>query len=348
MASTSLFPDLLGDTIVDVSVIHAGQITLPTKHLITEPVPSHDNFNAPCFSFLVENKAKKEKLLFDLGLTKAWREKFPPAIVGMVESLEVDLHIEKDVADHLHEAEIPLKSINSIIWSHHHIDHIGDPSLFPSSTSLIVGPGFKSDKTIFPGYPTNPDAKTADDAFRGREVVELDFSQVSLEIGGFPAMDYFGDGSFFLLQTKGHTHDHISALARTKKDKFIFLGGGVAHHAGEFRPTAQLPLPDEMCCRSVIERSHPRKGANLEDYRTIPFYQASPEINASMADAEATVKKLQAFDASAEVFVIIAHDKDLLGILPDFPIKINDWDSKGYKPLGRWRFLEDFSRRPSD
>lgn len=110
----------------------------------------------------------------------------------------------KDIPDQLTEANTPLESINSIIWSHHHLDHTGDPSVFPKSTSLVVGPGFKSEKTTFPGYPKNPDAIVLEDAFEGRELVELDFS-TGLDIGGFPSIDFFGDGSFYILQSPGHS-----------------------------------------------------------------------------------------------------------------------------------------------
>ncbi|KAL4932778.1 uncharacterized protein BDV17DRAFT_253733 [Aspergillus undulatus] len=211
-----IFPKHAGST-VDVSVIPGGKITLSRSFLIKEPVPGHEMINgAPCYSFLVENKAKGKKLLFDLGLPKAWKEKLPLTLRETLEqgvSKGWSLDIEKDVADHLHETGIPLDSIDAIVWSHHHFDHVGDPSLFPGSTALIVGPGFKTDKSTFPGYPKNPDAKTIDDAFHDREVVELDFSNASSEIGGFPAIDYFGDGSFFFLQTKGHSkYKHLQVL----------------------------------------------------------------------------------------------------------------------------------------
>lgn len=50
----------------------------------------------------------------------------------------------------------------SLLWheiltfrdSHWHFDHIGDMSTFPSSTKIIVGPGFKENS--LPGYPANP------------------------------------------------------------------------------------------------------------------------------------------------------------------------------------------------
>lgn len=125
-------------------------------------------------------------------------------VLSQIEACKSVFAIEKDVAEQLTEANVPLESINSIIWSHHHIDHRGDPSLFPKSTSLVVGPGFKSDKITFPGYPRNPDAITVDDAFEGRVVVELDFSTDS-NIGGFPSIDFFGDGSFYILKAPGHS-----------------------------------------------------------------------------------------------------------------------------------------------
>jgi glyoxylase-like metal-dependent hydrolase (beta-lactamase superfamily II) len=122
----------------------------------------------------------------------------------MMEGSGATVDIEKDIADQLTESNVPLESINSIIWSHHHLDHMGDPSLFPKTTSLVVGPGFKADKTTYPGYPRNPEAVVVDDAFEGRELVELDFS-TGLDIGGFPAIDFFGDGSFYILKSPGHS-----------------------------------------------------------------------------------------------------------------------------------------------
>jgi hypothetical protein len=45
-------------------------------------------------------------------------------------------------------------------------------------------------------------------------------------------------------------------------------------------------------------------------------------MNASLREAELAIEKLQGFDALAEVFVIVAHDSSLLGILPFFPLKL--------------------------
>ncbi|KAL4817530.1 metallo-beta-lactamase superfamily protein [Aspergillus spinulosporus] len=353
-------PSPAGST-VDVSVMVGGHVTIQTRFIVKEQVAGHDTICTPSYSFLVENKARSKKILFDLGLPKAWEKKIPPSISQLLEESDVVIDVSKDVADQLREEGVSLQSIDAIVWSHHHFDHVGDPSVFPSSTALIVGPGFKSDKTTFPGYPSNLDAETFDDAFQGREVIELDFSSASMSIGGFPAIDYFGDGSFFLMSSEGHTREHTCALAHTSENEFIFLGGDLAHHAGEFRPTVHVPLPGEVhpspldsdvfdpqlpplsaSPGSVVEKAHPRKETYSGDYRTTPFYEASSMMNALPHEAEIAVKRLQDFDASAKVFVISAHDVHLQNIVPGFPQKLSNWGSAGYKSFGRWRFLRDF------
>lgn len=125
-------------------------------------------------------------------------------VLGQIQSAKAVVEVEQDVADQLRKANIPLESINSIIWSHHHMDHTGDPSLFPPSTELLVGPGFKLDKATAPGYPKNMDALVTDDAFIGRDLVELDFRS-AIDIGGFLALDFFQDGSLYLLRSNGHS-----------------------------------------------------------------------------------------------------------------------------------------------
>lgn len=71
--------------------------------------------------------------------------------------------------------------------------------LFPTSTELVVGPGFKASPTLLPGYPHNPDSPIDAAAIEGRQLTEIGFTGSGLEIGGFRAHDFFGDGSFYLL-----------------------------------------------------------------------------------------------------------------------------------------------------
>ena len=86
------------------------------------------------------------------------------------------------------------------------MDHTGNPTTFPETTKLIVGPGFKKHISV---YPADPDGLISQSDLDGRLVEELEFdgNPKQLLIGGFKAIDYFEDGSFYLLQTPG-----VSAL----------------------------------------------------------------------------------------------------------------------------------------
>jgi glyoxylase-like metal-dependent hydrolase (beta-lactamase superfamily II) len=121
----------------------------------------------------------------------------------MVQSLGGAINITADVPDILNAASVPLSSIDFAIWSHHHPDHTGDLSLFPTSTSLIVGPGFKTRPVTYPGQPLGANAETLHEAFESRELIELDFSNSAstLKVGGLRAIDWFDDGSLYLLDT---------------------------------------------------------------------------------------------------------------------------------------------------
>jgi len=81
--------------------------------------------------------------------------------------------------------------------------------LFPKTTNLVVGPGFNSSPTLFPAYPHNMDSPIDAAALEGRRLIETSFQDSGLEIGGFRAYDFFGDGSFYLLGTFRHCRRHI-------------------------------------------------------------------------------------------------------------------------------------------
>ncbi|KAJ5214005.1 metallo-beta-lactamase superfamily protein [Penicillium cf. viridicatum] len=233
------------------------------------------------------------------------------------------------------------------------MDHTGDPSLFPVSTDLVVSPGFKRDKTTFPGYPMNEDALVTGDAFIGRNLVELDFSD-AMTIGGFLVIDFFQDGGLYLLNRAAH--NHISALARTPEPRFIFLRGDIFHHPGEYRPTEHLQLlikikpsplnkstiPISACPGSIFEAISPTNLRAL-DTKVTPFYELNAAMNEDLGDVEVALEKMLPFDGSAKVMVVIAHDATLLDVLPFFPKSITEWDVEGYKAKRTWRFLKDLA-----
>lgn len=255
---------------------------------------------------------------------------------------------------------VPNRRLTSSVIDLRHFDHTGDPSTFPTSTKLIVGEGFKKD--FFPGYPADPKGHVLESDFEGREVMEVDFSSTDLIIGGFRAYDYFGDGSFYILDSPGHAIGHVNALARTTagpNSTFIHLGGDSLHHAGEIRPSEYLPIPDEIR-PSPVPQTHASAcpghffGPVLrEESNSKPILEFQDPYAQTVEDRKfglivdepalrETVKKDERLDANEDVFTIIAHDWSLKGILDEWPQDLNSWKEKGWKESTRWNFLRDF------
>ena len=176
-----------------------------------------------------------------------------------------------------------------------------------------------------------------------------------LNLGRYRAYDFFGDGSFYLLDTPGHAIGHMCGLARTSADppEFIFMGGDITHHGGEFRPTQYLPLPKniepnplvapftgkttQMCPGEMFEAIHPKKSG------TEPFFKPTGNgVHHNTEDTKESIEKLYEFDAYENIFVNIAHDRSLYDVVEYFPKTANGWSQKKWKQEGRWRFLRDF------
>ncbi|KAI0896445.1 beta-lactamase-like protein [Annulohypoxylon nitens] len=313
---------------------------------VQNPMIGHGKLECPAFVILIQHPQGK-KVLFDLGLRKDTAS-FPPTIRdGLSFS---PMAAEKDVAEILKEdGRVTFGECDSIIWSHWHPDHIGDPSTFPSNVELVVGPGAKD--FLLPGYPADPHGLILESDYAGRQLREVDFA-TSLQIGGLRAVDYFDDGSFYLLDAPGHAIGHMCALARTTASTFVFLGADSCHHAGSLRPNQYVPLPtaispspfsvppymeNTVCSRTLLEAIHPEHSC------TVPYYsKLAPAPDRDVPTAETTIKKTISFDASDDVFVILAHDQSLLSVIDFFPETVNQWKEKGWKDRTRWRFLEDF------
>ncbi|KAH9815690.1 Metallo-beta-lactamase superfamily [Teratosphaeria destructans] len=356
------------DHTVHVSIIDTtGHVRgIPAAAFMKPDVPGLDRLLAPCFSFLIQRQnqsspSKYDHLLFDLGIRKDI-ENSPTAIVDRISGHGFEVTVEKNVVEVLEEGGSDPRQIGGIIWSHYHWDHTGDPSTFPPSTDLIVGPGFKS--RFVPAYPTVKDAPIHEGAWAGRTLREVDFETEGhgLKLGSFHAFDFYGDGSFYLLDSPGHATGHMCGLARTKggpDSEFIIMGGDIAHHGAQFRPTRWLPLPENVqpnpfvapfspsasvCPGALFEAAHPAS----TDKATTPFTHPEGAIH---DDPQAVVDSRDhwtEFDAQENVFAVIAHDETLLDVVDFYPKSANEWKAKGWKEEGRWRFLKDLDTSGSE
>jgi glyoxylase-like metal-dependent hydrolase (beta-lactamase superfamily II) len=166
------------------------------------------------------------------------------------------------------------------------------------------------------------------------------------------ALDFFGDGSFYLLDTPGHAIGHLSGLARTtvNPDTFIFMGGDICHHDGELRPSKYLPIPREIsphpwskqpgsvCPGAMLEKLQTKRGRSPAE----AFFD--PAMGLSIEEAIATIKKAQQLDGSEYVFFLFAHEHTIHGVVDLFPKSANNWKQKGWREQTLWAFLKEFKQ----
>lgn len=333
-------------------------IVINTTALLEPEIRGHELLNLPTFAFYIYNPRQDKRVLFDMGARSDWWN-LPPAVVSAIRAKGiVGLRITKDVDQVLAAGGVDPATIDAVVWSHFHWDHVGNIQRFPSSTSVVVGTGFK--KAFLPGYPASPTSPFFEADFAGRQLHEIAFDDDggdgrSLKIGPFKAHDYFGDGSFYILNTPGHTVGHVSGLVRTTPTTFVFLGGDISHFPGAYRPSVHIPMPDVLpaetqlddrlpspCPCALFTACHP---AGLEKAQTTPFYRPSTHPESwydNVADAQKSIDGLIQYDADSNIFVAIAHDPALREVCLSFPAAtMNDWQVSGWKPRSHWNFLNE-------
>lgn len=151
------------DSVVEVHIIDTTtQLIVPAKAFIQPVLKGHETLNFPDFAFLVQNKQLGKTILFDSGCRKDWWNLSPVVLEGITADFPA-LRVEKSINEILTEGGFDSNTVDGIVWSHFHWDHIGNAALFPKSTEIIVGPGFK--RTFMPGYPAKSDSPVLETDF---------------------------------------------------------------------------------------------------------------------------------------------------------------------------------------
>jgi len=209
----------------DVSGLEAGHVQVREDWFITGATPG-TVMDIPSLAFLIRHSVNHKMFIFDLGIRRDW-ENYPPATVKGIRS-SFPARVPQDVIQSLALGGTSPNDINTICLSHCHWDHTGDPSLFPHSQFIVGG----DCQSLFqPGYPSDPDASFAADLLpmgRTRYILSDEWQP----LGPFPrALDFYGDGSLFIIDAPGHLSGNVNLLARTSSDgAWIYLAGDSAHH----------------------------------------------------------------------------------------------------------------------
>ncbi|CAK7241309.1 MAG: hypothetical protein STHCBS139747_002770 [Sporothrix thermara] len=381
---------------VSVSVVDStSAITVPTVSFLSPLVKGFEKLdNVPAVFFLIEHASDKEgepprRLIFDLGVRSDWATGFSPATMqGLGDMMSIKtsdgepaagLAVEKDAHTVLEDGGVDPDTIEAIIWSHAHIDHTGNPGLFGPKTDLIIGPGFGSGTRgcsmhahgaatttdaplqphLFPGYPADPESLLLETDYKGRTLRELtsaEFDAAGIDISGIRALDYFGDGSFYLLDTPGHAPGHLCGLARVRSgpapedNHFVLMLGDAIHHMAEMRPNPYKPLPAAHAETKLL--SHfPESSTTAPLFRPAGPQGATAHLNPDQATA--VISKLAVLDAHSNVFCIAAHEKHTFRALQEahktgppalFPGgTVDDFVARGFVEQTQWTFLKDLA-----
>ncbi|KAF7370279.1 Metallo-beta-lactamase superfamily protein [Mycena sanguinolenta] len=323
---------------VDVRVFHVANATAVNEtHAFILPVlPGHDSTSFPMHAFLIEHGISHKRLMFDLGIRKD-TSNFAPSVTSLIPGVfQVDPH--KDIIELLQDGGINLTSIDA-----------GDMSKFANTTGLVIG-----STTDTSTYPTFPNATLQESDFAGHNITKLDFTVAELTFSGLKAIDYFDDGSFYLLDTPGHQLGHLTAIARVTPTSFVVLGGDTFHHAGQARPQPQFqklyPCPAHLLEESKSSISTDyfwSSGSRDGDFdiltRAQPLLTTSDLPDSFYADpvkADVSLAKLSTFDADPDFFVVVAHDSSLSSTIPLFPASISNWKETRLKENVVWNFID--------
>ncbi|OAP63483.1 hypothetical protein AYL99_02710 [Fonsecaea erecta] len=299
---------------VDVYVLPTGYLWLPDRWIFADGDLKVRHLS-PDYSFLIQHPSG-QNVLFDLGMRKDL-DNNPRVIREDYDAIEP--YVPKDAHDLLSEGPVKPELIDMVVLSHMHFDHSGDVERFPRS-KIIVGPGTRD--CIHPGYPTIDGSPFDGSVLAHQGFIELDISQYGrLEEASVPpsfafeeGVDIFGDGSFFILDAPGHMPGHQMALARTGEDEWVVMGGDCCHH------------------RDLLE--HPSRDISID-----VGPNGQPGFHKDPVSARRTIQRTKALHSNPSVFVVLAHDAQIDGIVPVYPQKLNGWREKALKAQVRHQTL---------
>ncbi|KAJ7327607.1 hypothetical protein DFH08DRAFT_816447 [Mycena albidolilacea] len=328
---------------VDVRVFNVANMTILSEtHAFILPVlPGHESVIFPMYSFLIEHKSSQKRLMFDLGIQKD-PENTPPAFASVFSSGFAQLEPYRDITVLLQNEGINLTSIDAVVWSHVHFDHVGDMSTFPNSTKLIIG--LDTDLATFLESPTAP---LQESDFIGHDINRVNFANMTLTVSGLKAVDYFSDRSFYLVDTPGHLLGHLTALACVTPTSFVVLGRDTFHHTRQARPWPQFqknfPCPTHLLIdsKSTISTDFFWSPGSCIGAFDLP---SRAEVLLSVSDLPdsfyADPVKVALFNADPDFFVITAHNISLRSVILYFPVYLNSWKASQLKEKAVWSFID--------
>ncbi|KAH8732618.1 beta-lactamase-like protein [Phaeosphaeriaceae sp. PMI808] len=171
----------------------------------------------------------KRHILWDLGLDEDCSNYTPWVNKYMLDDVN---HVgpKRTLVQQLAEKGVRAEQVDTVLFSHAHWDHCRPISdVFPEATAKF-GPGTAA--ACSPGHLKDANAQWDGRYFDPEYATERweELTGPWQRLGPFElAMDFFGDGSFWVVQAPGHMPGNCVAVARLKGGHWICLGGDCCH-----------------------------------------------------------------------------------------------------------------------
>ncbi|KAH7345883.1 beta-lactamase-like protein [Pyrenochaeta sp. MPI-SDFR-AT-0127] len=251
-----------GSFIADLSRLHAGE---------------NGKFRMYNWAFHISHQGRH--ILWDLGLDEdrncytPWVNKFMLAEINHVGP-------RRTVVQQLSERGVQAQDIDTVIFSHAHWDHSRPISnVFPNAVAHF-GPGTRD--ACSPGHLEDANAQWDGRFFDPNKSTEK-WSELSghwQDFGPFDkALDFFGDGSFWVFQSPGHMPGNLSAAARLQSGHWALLGSD--------------------CC-------HSRE--LLDGKQEIAIFGGTMSLHSDLEAARNTIAKIRTLEKDHGFHVALAHD----------------------------------------
>ncbi|KAF2006085.1 Metallo-hydrolase/oxidoreductase [Amniculicola lignicola CBS 123094] len=294
---------------VSISALEGGHLTLPEYLFVTDADPNKRS-TVPSLCFLIQhpstNGSKPTNLVFDLGLKRDFSG-YREAQQHHIDQRQPTV-VSPDVTESLKNGGLDAESVDVVVVSHLHWDHCGTSSDFKNA-EFVVGSGTMhllrhGGGPLYPAELFNADELPPDRtkelppvrSEEKKKAYERQTEHRWKELSAFPAVvDFFGDGSVYIVDAPGHLFGHVNILARIAPQKWIYLGGDCCHD-----PRILYGL----------------KGIALYD----DGHGGKRSVHADTGEAEKTIERIKGLlkkggvreegGGEVEVEVVVAHDAE--------------------------------------
>jgi N-acyl homoserine lactone hydrolase len=211
---------------ITVTTIETGLIKVKISDVLNLKNPKAKGFKdsslyVPVFVHLIQHPVFGDWII-DAGLDSSFHSDPHGNIKGMFRKVFSCIQEKgQDISSQLALRNIAIKGV---FFTHLHPDHITGVPALPGNIRYICGKGETQTNirplgiTLFSSMQLNKVGK----------MEEFDFSNVPPMSPLGPAIDVFGDGSFWAISTPGHTICHVSFIVNTLSGP-VLLTGDVSH-----------------------------------------------------------------------------------------------------------------------